>query len=387
MTVRASGINPEMLRWARERAGYSIEEIARRRRVASAAVEEWEQGKSYPTWRQLEQLADKDYHRSTSFFFLNSPPDEITVSAEFRRLPSSMLEGLEADTLLAVRQARLRQADLGELLRGQGIGERFILKDLSGEVNSKDPVQLASDVRERLEVSLEEQKRWQNADQALKQWRERVEDNGIWVFKRTFKQKDVAGFCLNDEAFPVIYVNNGQSKTRQIFTVFHELAHLLFDFNYLEWSDSERYTNVLGEGELEVEIACNRFAGEYLVPSADFDRSVSQRAFDPLSEEHISALANDYKVSREVILRKFLDRGRLSGDQYRQRVQSWSSGFSASPSSGGNYYATQAAYLGQKYLRAAYQALDDGRIDDFQLAEFLGVKGASLERLERYAWE
>lgn len=387
MTVRASGINPEMLRWARTRAGYSMEDVARRRRVDPATVEDWEEGKSYPTWRQLEQLADKDYHRSTGFFFLNNPPEESTVSAEFRRLPSSMLEGLEADTLYAVRQARLRQEDLGELLGDQGIGERFILKDLAGEVNPKDPVQLASDVRERLEVGLDEQKAWRNPDDALKQWRERVEDQGVWVFKRSFKQKDVAGFCLNDDVFPVIYVNNGQSKTRQIFTVFHELAHLIFDFNYLEWSDSERYANVLDEGEREIEIACNRFAGELLVPSVDFDRSVSQRSVNTLSEEHLIALANDYKVSREVILRKFLDRGRLSGDQYRQWVQSWSSGFSASSSSGGNYYATQAAYLGQKYLRAAFQALVDGRINDFQLAQLLGVKGSSLERLERYAWE
>ena len=387
MTVRASGINPEMLRWARERAGYTVEDIARRRQVSSERIQEWEEGKSYPTWRQLEQLAEKDYHRGIGLFFLNEPPSENTATAEFRRLPSSMLGELDSDTLYALRQARFRQEDLRMLLGVQGTGERFILKDLVGQVDANVPIQLASEVRERLDVGLEDQKAWRTADDALKQWRERVEENGIWVFKRSFRQKDIAGFCLNHEAFPVIYLNNGQAKTRQIFTLFHELAHLLFDFNYLERSDSEHYLDGLGGEEREIEIACNRFAGEFLVPSADFDRSVSRWSTDILSEDHLSALANSYKVSREVILRKFLDRGWLNGDQYRERVQNWLAALTASSSSGGNYYATQATYLGQKYLRAAFQAFEDGRIDDFQLADFLGVKGSSLDRLEQYAWE
>ncbi len=386
MTVRASGINPEMLRWARERAGYTVEDIARRRQVSSERIQEWEEGKSYPTWRQLEQLAEKDYHRGIGLFFLNEPPPENTATAEFRRLPSSMLGELDSDTLYALRQARFRQEDLRMLLGVQGTGERFILKDLVGQVDANIPIQLASEVRERLDVGLEDQKAWQTADDALKQWRERVEENGIWVFKRSFRQKDIAGFCLNDEAFPVIYLNNGQAKTRQIFTLFHELAHLLFDFNYLERSDSEHYLDGLGGEEREIEIACNRFAGEFLVPSADFDSAAEFHSVAGFSEEQLTNLAGTYKVSREVILRKFRDRGWLDSEQYRDWVESRIATYVSSTGNGGNYYATQSTYLGQKYLRAAFRAFDEGRIDELQLAGSLGVKGSSLDRLEPYAW-
>ncbi len=66
---------------------------------------------------------------------------------------------------------------------------------------------------------------------ALKQWRQAVEDCGVFVFKAAFKQKDISGFCLMDESLPVIYLNNSTTKTRQIFSLLHELAHLLLSIN------------------------------------------------------------------------------------------------------------------------------------------------------------
>lgn len=386
MTVRAAGINPAMLRWARERAGYSEEEVARRRNVPVERVQEWEEGKSYPTWRQLEQLAQKDYHRGTPFFFLNTPPDEHPVSTEFRRLPSTMLDDLHPDTLYAIRQARTRQDDLTLLLGPQGSAESFILRDLSELADAHNPVQLAIAVRERLGISLDQQRAWPSADEALKQWREQVEDNSIWVFKRSFADKDIAGFCLDHEVFPVIYLNNGQARTRQIFTLFHELAHLLFQFNHLERLDAQHYiSNLVGE-ERAIEIACNRFAGEFLVPSEDFNSTIAMQSPDPLTDEYLISLAKSYKVSREVILRKFLDRNWLDGENYRETVQRWTASQETRSGKGGNCYATQGTYLGRKYLRTAFLAFDEGRIDELQLAACLGVKGSRLDGLERYAW-
>ena len=386
MTVRASGINPAILRWARERAGYSVEEVAHRRQVSPERVQEWEDGKSYPTWRQLEQLAYKDYHRATSFFLLSTPPDERPASAEFRRLPDKMLDGLHPDTLYAVRQARMRQDDLALLFGPRGSAEPVIMGELRDLVDALNPDRLAISVRERLGVSASEQRSWLSDDDALTQWRERVEETGIWVFKRSFAQKDVAGFCLAHKVFPVIYLNNGQAKTRQIFTLFHELAHLLFDFNYLERLDSQYYLNSLTDEDRAVEIACNRFAGEFLVPSDDFDSVIATRDPACLSDEYLTSMAQAYKVSREVILRKFRDRDWLDSESYQQTVQRWLSNRESGSGTGGNYYATQATYLGRKYMRTAFLAFDEGRIDEIQLSACLGVKGSSLDGLERYAW-
>ena len=386
MTLRAWGINPAMLRWARDRSGYSIDEVARRRRVSPERISDWESGNDYPTWRQLEALAHEDYHRATVFFFLDEPPEESTISAEFRRLPPTTLSDLHPDTLYAVRQARGRQEDLRTLLEPRRAEEGTLVEQFRRLADVSTPKELAGTIRDRLGVDLTAQRSWANDDAALSEWRQQVENNGIWVFKKSFRQADIAGFCLSDSLYPVIYLNNGQAKPRQIFTLFHELAHLLFDFNHLERLDTHHYLDALSDSDRAAEVACNAFAGEFLVPSADFAKAASGQYPSGPIDENVTSLAKTYRVSREVILRKFLDGGGLSASEYRETVKRWRADQRPSRKEGGNYYATQATYLGSKYLRAAFSAFDAGRIEYPELSACLGVKGSSLAKLEPYAW-
>ena len=347
MVVRASGINPAMLRWARERAGYSIEEVARRRRVPPERVKEWETGKSFPTWKQLKQLAYQDYHRGTVLFLLNDPPEEKTVAEHFPRLPAETLTNLYPDTLYAVRQAQMRQDDLAELLGPDEAGERFILSDLRGEVDAANPDKLAVAVREYLGIDLNDPEGISDSAYTFEGFRSRVEDAGVWVFKRTFRQKDVAGFCLGDDTYPVIYVGNGQDKVRQVFTLFNELAHLLFGFNHIQRSDKENYLPALAKDSLTIEDACNQFADEFC---DDFERSPC----------------------------------------YLFRYEYAASGYDESANDMGDrefYYTVQGANLGRKYLRVAFNAFEEQQIEESDLASFLGVRGHHLDGLENYIWK
>ena len=346
MIVRATQINPEMLRWARERSGYTIDDIARRRRVSPERVLQWEAGKSFPTWRQLEQLAYLDYHRGTVFFFLNNPPDEKRVADEFPSLPSAMLTDLYPDTMYAVRQARIRQEDLAELLGPDGVAERLILRDLPVPADAVAPVKLAAAVRQYLGGTADELEIGHRNDVEFSEWRQMIEDAGVWVFKRSFRQKDVAGFCLGDAAYPVIYLNHGQDKARQIFTLFNQLAHLLLGFNHLERGDKRHYRAELPPDDRSIEDACLKFAKELA-------GHTSNAATYYLDGPTAYSAATD------------LDTVRVSG----------------------GYYDFQQAFLGRKYLRAAFTAFDDGRIDDLELASYLGVRGIYLDKLEGYAWQ
>ena len=346
MVVRATQINPEMLRWARERSGYTIDDIARRRRVSPERVLQWEAGKSFPTWRQLEQLAYQDYHRGTVFFFLNNPPHEKTVADEFPRLPGAMLADLHPDTLYAVRQARIRQEDLAELLGPDGSSSRYILKELSGVVDDGNPARLADTVREYLAAGWGGPESWHRYSDAFRQWRHRIEDAGVWVFKRSFRQKDVAGFCLGDDAYPVIYINHGAGQARQIYTLFSGLAHLLFGFNYLERSDEQHYLGTLSGDDAVISAAAGRLAR---ILRDEYEPAVQNW---PVTEEDAASKATELKGH--------------SSDRY---------------------CAVQAENLGQKYLRAAFLAYEAGQIDEFDLSTYLGVKGRHLDGLEHYVWQ
>ena len=102
---------------------------------------------------------------------------------------------------------------------------------------------------------------------------------GIYVFKGAFHTRGYFGFCLYDDEFPIVYVNNSSAKTRQIFTLFHELGHLLFHTSGVDNVDDE-YIQHLAAAEQNIEIICNGLAARVLVPDDVFNRLLNGMASD-----------------------------------------------------------------------------------------------------------
>ena len=57
-------------------------------------------------------------------------------------------------------------------------------------------------------------------------------------------------------------------------------------------------------------------------------------------------MAERYRVSREVILRRFRDAGRVGQAFYEERKREWDSQRPEKDKSGGNFYLTKGAYFG-----------------------------------------
>ena len=293
---------------------------------------------------------------------------------------------MEPDTWLAIRQARARQLDLAELAPFDVTSERLIVRDLADSATPATADTLAATARDYLKVSLNDQMGWKSVEDALNNWRDAVQSAGIWVFKRRFKQKDVAGFCLHDSQRPLVYLNNGQPKVRQIFTLFHELAHLLFEFNHLERSDIGYYLDSLDGYDRDVEIACNRFAGEFLVPTSHFREFAGPLVAAGLNDDILNRLARRYGVSREVALRKCLNQAWIDQRLYNEKVQEWTNQGFNNPEAGGggDYYANQGTYLGTKYTALAFRGYYQGAYDIDQLSEYLDIKATNIAGLETW---
>ena len=130
---------------------------------------------------------------------------------------------------------------------------------------------MADKVREYLGITLDQQMSWTRSDKALDAWRSRLHDVGVFVFKDAFQEEDYSGFCLYDNEFPIIYVNTSTAKSRQIFTLFHELAHLLYHTSGVDKFRDDYIKHLRGDAR-KIEVLCNRFAARFLVPTKAFDQ-------------------------------------------------------------------------------------------------------------------
>lgn len=378
MSDRATSISPSVLTWARERAGLSPSEVATYMHKDVDDIVAWESGAAWPTYNQLETLAEGLFRRPVALFFFPDPPDEPAPQQEFRTLPDFDIRLLNAHTRFAVRLARSYQESLRELTGGVNPARRHMLRDLD-PTHFSNTVSLAAAIREFLGVSLTRQKSWRNAADAMAAWRGAVEDAGVFVFKRPLKQREVSGFCLTDDEFPVVMVNNSTPFTRQVFTLFHEVSHLLYGVNSMTTLDG-RFVERMSGRPKSVEVLCNQLAAEALVPSDSFPWDRIDR--DNLVES-VSRIASIYGVSREVVLRRVLDRGWIDSATYRDFVDKWADDNGPGrEGSGGNYYLNQAAYLGDSFLRLAFSRYRAGVISVSDLAEHLGVKAKNISRFE-----
>ena len=376
MAEYIQGINPTIIKWARERSGYTLHEIAKSFKKDIATISYWESGAAAPTYVQLEKLADK-YKRPVAMFFFPEPPQEPDFAGQLA-LRSSEIEQLAPGIRILLRQARARQLSLMELNMGVNPVEMKIFRDLHPQINDS-VTELAQQTRSYLGISVETQAGWSSTKEALENWREQIEEKGIFVFKDAFRDASVDGFCLVHEQFPVIYLNNSRSSVRQIFSLFHELAHLLLGENGIT-----RGINPVGE---QIEAFCNQFAAEFLVPSGDLETRFKDSLYDDAA---IEELAGYYKVSRPVILLKLVNRGVFTSEDYRQKTARWTEeyesrleGRAGGESPGrGNDYNTYAVYLGYRFMELAFSRYHQGQCSVEELADHLNIKVKNLSRLE-----
>jgi Zn-dependent peptidase ImmA (M78 family) len=376
-----SGIQPNVLQWARESANISVEDVAKKLKKSLADVEAWEKGESAPSYAQLEKLAYSIYKRPLAIFFLPKPPDEPPTKAEFRSLPEHDLSRLDRDTVFLIRKARAFQFALIELFGERSPAERPLWRSVR-LLPSASLVEQAAKVRQELGISLNQQRSWESDDDALKQWRRAIEMRGVFVFKHTFKQREISGFCLNHLEFPVIMVNNSTTRTRQIFSLLHELAHILANRSGISTFDESRIEG-LPPQDRAIERFCNAIAAEILVPLSDFKTQTNLWTVRPEAapDESFAALAQRYHVSRAVVLRRFLDEQQVSEAFYQSKVRAWDSQ-KATEGSGGNYYNTQGAYISERFLKEVFSRYSRRQLSKEDAADLIGIAPKSIARFE-----
>jgi Zn-dependent peptidase ImmA (M78 family) len=290
-------INPLVLRWAREEAGYETAEIAGKVDIAPDRYLLWEkEGKNIPLGK-LKLLANT-FRRQLAVFLLPEVPAKISIPHDFRNLGQANSK-LSKKVLEVMRDVSYFRETALEM---QGAGywkDRYTWLE---EVRNEPDTRPEEKLREILDINIEEQLSWPTENEAYRNWRQAVEDRlGILVFQFSMPLEEIHGFCLTDNMPYAIVTNSNHSYTARIFTIFHELAHIL---NHQ--SGMCLFENATANQEIEW--AFNKFAGRFLIPG--------QYVYSTDKLNEIKSFANKLKISREVYLRRQKEENKISSPAF-----------------------------------------------------------------------
>ena len=376
-------VNNNILKWARETSGLSIADVAKKLNKKKEIIESWEQGILTPTYPQLEKLAYEVYKRPAAVFFFPVVPEESSPKADFRTLPDEVVDSMLPEIIRIYKKAKVYQLNLKELDNKDEVKAPRLLDDFKLSNTSKLP-NLAKAIRNFLKIDLQAQMAWRNLDEAFEAWRNALIVCGIYIFKDAFHNDDYSGLSLYDENYPIIKINNSMSKSRQIFSIFHELGHLLYKAGGIDVIQ-ESYYKRFSSDYYAIEQKCNEFAGEFLFPTAVF-----QKDTPAFNESNLSKMADTFKVSREVVLRKYLNSKYISPNTYKSYTEKWLKEYfdirkhKKEKKSGGDYYNTKISYLSSHYINLVFSHYYRGKIDVEALAGYLNIKVGDVQTFEGY---
>lgn len=376
-------VEPVVLKWARESIGISTDDeidkkiVKKIKGITINTIKEWEKkgGTAKPTFAQIETLS-KIYKRPLTAFLLPAPPKEPPFPKDFRKLPSEEKRSLKPKTYLAIRKAKRFQYSATELIKESGEEG----KKLSIKANISDnPETLAEKMK--IQFGIKELPRFISftKEAALDEWIKILENNGILVFQISITMnKEIRGFSLIDEDAPAIVLSRSDETSAKIFTLFHELAHLLL---------REGGICDLEESDISHEKFCNHFAGAFLVPKDELlNHSIVKTnvTLKEWPENLLRDIARDFNVSKEVILRRLLILGLTTKNYYLKKHREWKSKFKKP--FGRKDKKTEIKIClqerGKKYTYMVFDAYEHKKIDEMRVADYLGVTSDKIPRVK-----
>ena len=367
-------VNPNVLIWARESLALTRNQVSGKSGISYKRLTQIEETGKPPSIDELKELS-KIYKRTIATLLLTIPPEEKPVPKDRRTVDSEVLGNFHEKTIMAVRKARALAQSFMELRQELNINvPKF---EFSYSLNN-DPKEIASHLR--LQWNLNGIREIENIEFVLTGYIEKIESLGIAVFQLSLTQDNLRGFSITDDIIPIIGIKGGgEPTTAKIFTLFHEVGHLLL--NEGGFCDLSEKTNI------QIEKWCNAFAAEILIPTADLLNMKivmeHQQQNDTLwMKNTLIELGNHFHVGPLAILRSLLENNRTTPSFYKEKHQAWNKPqFGRSKAQEGRNPAKETIKeKGRTYISLAFQAFDNNRIDLKDLSDFLGDKMSNIPK-------
>jgi len=281
----------ERLKSARRMAGLSLQSLADKmgNLVSKQALSKYEQNRMKPDGKVLSALS-RVMDVSPDYFF-RAPVYEIR-NIEFRG--KSRLNVTDQNRVRELSIAFVeRNAELEDLL---GIHDLFVFPVENKTVKTIEDIE---------RIAEELRRRWNLGEWALPNVVELLENHGLRIFEVEAPEEFV-GLSGRADRSPLIVLNrtlNGD-LCRKRFTVLHEFAHLVLDFQAVEESRRK-------------EKLCHSFAGAFLMPRATFIREFGSRR-KGITLDELTRIKETFGISIQAIMARANSLGLIGVREYEQ---------------------------------------------------------------------
>lgn len=377
MTFKVDAV-PEVLEWARKSIGLSLQQAAQRVKVSAIQIQEWEEGIGEPSFAQLRRMANA-YKRPVAVLLLSSPPEGFEPIRDFRLLPENHNREWSPELHAEFRRVQAQR----EVARELGADEQASPLTLSVQLDD-DPDDVGNTVRAWLIGT-------QSAKNELNWWTGVIESKAILVTQiQDVDLTEMRGCSLSNEPFPTIILNGKDTQRGKLFTLLHELTHILLRLGGLcDLAEVSRDTKTETQ---RIERFCNQVAAATLIPRDALLRDVqvaSATVGYRWTDDELANLARPFGVSQEAMLRHLVSLGRASWDYYIEKRANFLALYAdmqrrqkEKQEGGPSYYTMKLRDLGRRYISTVLDAYRQDRITGSDLADYLSMKLDNLPKLE-----
>ena len=375
------GVNSRRILWFLEHWNISVQQFASETKIAESTIERLMDGRDVLTVKQLKRIAEY-FNQSMLFFLCGEPISEQQIySPQFRTIMNQepvisrkvkiLLQNIEWQ-----RKVYLSLLDdLGEDVRKSWYPDELDIND--------------NEIKHTADLT----RSWLGLERSVNfnSLRKSVESKGIWVvvtngyLGRWHIAKDslIRGFCFYHNHLPVIVIRKQNSPAPQAFTLFHELAHLLFHKRSFVDDESNLYEQ---QGNERI---ANEFAGNVLVPDRYLDNLNLDQILYAKSDDLpklLEVFNNQWCASTEVILRRLRDEQMIPSEKY-SAYRNWTMHHQPSGHSGGRGRFRDRepiAMFGVNFVGTVISALQGNQITLAKASSYLdNLKISDLRKLER----
>lgn len=383
-------VNPNILCWARETAGLTLDEAAKKLLLkatkggsAPERLAALEAGNEPPTRAMLAKMA-RSYRRPLVTFYLSAPPRRGDRGVDFRTLPDSHTQADDAQLDVLIREIRARQSMVRAVLEDEEEAEPL---SFIGSAKMSDGVRaIHSSIRKTLDLSLAEYRAPASSAVALKLLRQHAEKKGVFVLlvgnlgshHTDLSTKLFRGLAVADDVAPFVVINSRDTEEAKSFSLLHELAHL--------WLGQ---TGVSGaRAETAIERFCNEVASKFLLPEGELDEISLSNATDVRSiKRGIDSFAHGRHLSHSMVAYRLFQRGDIDkltwgklskfyGDKWRENR-----GKPRKTTGGPSFYTLRRYQVGTALLELTSRMVSAGALTTSKAGIVLGVKAKQVQKL------